>query len=51
MVINTLRDVHKFFNQYTVAFDIDNTVGGKIFDIYYIVVRKSNYYELYIEHH
>ena len=51
MVINTLIDVHKFFNQYTVAFDIDNTVGGKIFDTYYIVVRKSNYYELYIEHH
>ena len=26
MKINTLRNIHKFFNQYTVAFDIDDTV-------------------------
>lgn len=51
MKINTLRNIHKFFNQYTVAFDIDDTVGGKIFDTYYVVVRKPNHYELYIEHH
>lgn len=51
MKINTLRDIHKFFNQFTVAFDINDMVEGEIFSRYYSVIRKYNHYELYIRHY